>query len=109
MNQLSGVGIPVKIAGSFDNPKFGLDFAGVATGFAKAKLLEKVGGSKGAALQELVGGDNKLDALKGLLGKKKKEPAAAPAGAPAAEAAPTEKPESVEDKAKEKLKGLLKF
>lgn len=109
LNQLSGVGIPVKIAGSFDNPKFGLDFAGVATGIAKAKLLEKVGGSKGAALQELVGGDNKLDALKGLLGKKKKEPAAAPAGAPAAEAAPTEKPESVEDKAKEKLKGLLKF
>ena len=109
LNQLSGVGIPVKIAGSFDNPKFSLDFSGIATGIAKAKLLEKVGGSKGGALQELVGSGNKFDALKGLLGKNKKEPVAAPAGAPAAETAPSEKPESIEDKAKEKLKDLLKF
>ncbi len=118
LDELAGIAIPLKISGTFTNPKFGLDTKAIATGLAKAKVLEKVGGEKGAAVQELLEGDNKVDALKGLLDKKKKgaetestsnadspDDAAKPATEPAAE----EKPKSVEDKAKEGLKDLLKF
>jgi AsmA protein len=118
LDELAGITIPLKISGTFTNPKFGLDTKAIATGLAKAKVLEKVGGEKGAAVQELLDGDNKVDALKGLLGKKKKgtetesksnadnpDDAAKPANEPATE----EKPKSVEDKAKEGLKDLLKF
>ncbi|MFW5440566.1 MAG: AsmA family protein [Methylophilaceae bacterium] len=107
LDNLSGIPIPMKISGTFADPKYGLDFSAVATGLAKAKLLEKVGGDKGAAVQELIGGDNKVDALKDLLGKKKKP--AETTGAGETEAAPVEKKESVEDQAKEGLKDLLKF
>jgi len=108
LSDLAGVPIPVKISGTFANPKFGLDMKGVAKEMAKAKLLEKVGGSKGAAVQELIGGDNKVDALKGLLGKKKKSDTTTEAGKTDATAA-EEKPASIEDAAKEGLKDLLKF
>jgi hypothetical protein len=72
-------------------------------------LLDKVGGEKGAAAKELLGGDNKVDALKDLLGKKKKSADAAPAAPAEGEAAPAEKPKSVEEKAEKKIKDLLKF
>jgi AsmA protein len=112
LDELSGIPIPIKVSGTFANPKFGMDIAALATGLAKSKMLEKIGGDKGAAVQELIGGDNKVDALKGLLSNKKKstdskteetDPASAP------EAAPKEEKKSVEDKAKEGLKDLLKF
>lgn len=115
LDELAGIAIPLKISGTFTDPKFGLDTQAIVTGLAKSKLLEKVGGEKGAAVQELIGGDNKLDAVKGLLGKKKASEASSEATAPttdgaATEAAPAEqKTETVEDKAKEKLKDLLKF
>ena len=116
LDELAGISIPLKISGTFADPKFGLDTQAIVTGLAKSKLLEKVGGEKGAAVQELIGGDNKIDAIKGLLGKKKPADTASDAAAtePTAEgatteAAPAEKPETVEDKAKEKLKGILKF
>jgi len=116
LDELAGISIPLKISGTFADPKFGLDTQAIVTGLAKSKLLEKVGGEKGAAIQELIGGDNKIDAIKGLLGKKKPADTASDATTtePAAEgattkAAPAEKPETVEDKAKEKLKGILKF
>lgn len=116
LDELAGISIPLKISGTFADPKFGLDTQAIVTGLAKSKLLEKVGGEKGAAVQELIGGDNKIDAIKGLLGKKKPADTASDTATtePAAEgatteAAPAEKPETVEDKAKEKLKGLLKF
>jgi len=99
LNQLAGISVPLKISGSFANPKFGLDAKALIKGAAKAKLLEKVGGKKGAAVQELLEGDNKVDALKTLLEKKKKDP----------NALPEEKPKSIEDQAKEGLKDLLKF
>lgn len=111
LNELAGVSVPLKISGSFANPKFGLDTKALATGIAKAKVLEKVGGEKGAAVQELISGDNKVDALKGLLGKKKKSDStteAKPEDAAKTDAAPKEE-QSVEDKAKEGLKDLLKF
>lgn len=108
LNELAGVSVPLKISGTFANPKFGLDTKALATGIAKAKVLEKIGGEKGAAVQDLISGDNKVDALKGLLGKKKKSKEATEESAKA-ESAPADKPKSVEDKAKEGLKDLLKF
>ncbi len=116
LDELAGISIPLKITGTFADPKFGLDTQAIVTGLAKSKLLEKVGGDKGAAVQELIGGDNKLDAIKGLLGKKKatETPSDAPTTEPVGdgtttEAAPAEKPVTAEDKAKEKLKDLFKF
>ena len=116
LNDLAGIAIPMKISGTFAAPKFGLDTKAVITGLAKAKVLEKVGGEKGAAVQELLEGDNKIDALKGLLDKQKK-PADTTTdtktettdSATKTDAAPKEEKQSVEDKAKEGLKDLLKF
>ena len=122
LDSLSGVAIPVKISGTFASPKYNLDYAAVATALAKSNVLEKVGGEKGAAVKELLGGD-KVEGLKGLFGKKKPAvPAdpnaptatpAAPADATATPAAPAEPPKSLEDqakdKAKDKLKKLFKF
>ena len=124
LDDLSGIAIPIKITGTFANTKYGMDFAAIGAALAQSKLLDKVGGEKGAAVKELLGGD-KIEGLKGLLGKKK--PAApadspavpagptptAPAGTEAAPVAPAEAPKSLEEQAKEKaeqkLKKLLKF
>ena len=117
LDSLSGVAIPVKISGTFADPKYNLDYAAVAAALAKSNLLDKVGGEKGAAVKELLGGD-KVEGLKGLLGKKKPvDPNAAPAApadaGAAVPAAPAEAPKSIEDqakdKAKDKLKKLFKF
>ena len=104
LDELSGISIPVKITGSFAEPKYGMDFAAIGTALAQSKLLDKVGGEKGAAVKELLGGD-KVEGLKGLLGKKKSSEAA-PADS---NATPAEKPKSVEEKGVEKLKELFKF
>ncbi len=115
LDSLAGFGIPVKITGTFSAPKYGMDFAAIGAAVAKSNLLDKVGGDKGTAVKELIGGGDKVDALSSLLGKKK--PAETPpanATDPAAPtAAPAEAPKSVEDLAKEKaekkLKKLLNF
>ena len=114
LDDLSGIAIPVKITGSFTDPKYGMDFAALGTALAQSKLLDKVGGSKGAAVKELIGGGDKVEALKGLLGKKKPVDAAASTGdAATVPAAPTEEPKSAKEQAKEKaekkLKKLLNF
>ncbi|MBA3695590.1 MAG: AsmA family protein [Methylotenera sp.] len=118
LDSLAGFSIPVKITGTFSSPKYGMDFASIATALAKSSLLDKVGGEKGNAVKELINGGDKAEALKGLLGKKKAaEPAASspttettPAanGATATEPAkPSEQPKSVEEIAKEKAKKKL--
>ena len=120
LDNLSGMAIPVKITGTFSDPKYGMDFTAIGSALAQSKLLDKVGGGKGTAVKELIGGGDKVDALKGLLGKKKPAdvapaaPTSTDANAqPAAPAAPAEPPKSVEDQAKDKaaakLKKLLKF
>jgi len=119
LDELNGLSIPIKITGSFSDPKYAMDFAAIATALAQSKLLDKAGGGKGAAVKELINGENKAEALEDLLGKKKASetpPAAAPADSAnpdATPAAPAEEPKSAEDKAKEKaekkLKKLLKF
>ncbi len=113
LDSLAGFGIPLKITGTFSSPKFGMDFAAIGTALAKSNLLDKVGGEKGAAVKELLNGGNKVDALSGLLGKKKAaDPATAEANADST-ASPAEAPKSAEDQAKEKaaakLKKLFKF
>ena len=117
LDSLAGFAIPVKITGTFSAPKYGMDFAAIGAAVAKSNLLDKVGGEKGAAVKELIGGGDKVDALSGLLGKKKAADTAAPATtntAPAdAAPAPAEAPKSAEEiakeKAEQKLKKLLKF
>jgi AsmA protein len=109
LDDLSGISIPVNITGTFAEPKYGMDFAAIGAALAQSKLLDKVGGEKGAAVKELMGGD-KVEGLKGLLGKKKGADSTAPATTNGAtQSAPTEEPKSVEDKAEKKLKKLLNF
>ncbi len=122
LDALAGFSIPVKITGTFSAPKYGMDFAAIGIALAKSNLLDKVGGEKGAAVKELIGGGDKVDVLKGLLGKKKPADTAtappasvAPAeqSSSAATPAPAEAPKSTEEIAKEiaaqKLKELLNF
>jgi uncharacterized protein involved in outer membrane biogenesis len=116
LEELSGVTIPVKLTGTFSKPSYALDFAGIATALAQKKVLEKVGGSKGEAVQKLIGSDT-AGGLESLIsGSKSKttpapaesEPAAAQEAAPAPAPAPAEeKPQTVEEKAKQKLNKLL--
>ena len=109
LDSLAGFGIPVKITGTFANPKFGMDFAAIGSALAKSNLLDKVGGEKGAAAGKLLGGDV-AGGLGSLLGGKKAAETA-PAQGTGAEAAPApapaEEPKSIEDKAKEKAKKKL--
>jgi AsmA protein len=127
LDSLAGFSIPVKITGTFSNPKYGMDFASIGAALAKSNLLDKVGGEKGSAVKDLINGGDKVEALKGLLGKKKAaEPVAnsatetAPASNSAAteqtkpaDAAKTEQPKSAEEianeKAKKKLNKILGF
>ena len=115
VDQLTGIGIPIKITGTFANPKFGMDLAALGTALAKSNLLDKVGGDKAEAVKGLLGDGNKVDALKGLLGKKKAGDTTAPSDADATtkHASPAEKPksaeEAVKEKAKEKLNKMLGF
>lgn len=107
LDELSGIGIPVKITGTFANPKFGMDFGAIATGLAQSKLLDKVGGEKGAAVKELINGGDKTKALENLLNKKKPADATSSEATPAQ---PAEEPKSLKEQAKEKaLKKLLNF
>lgn len=112
LDALSGIGIPLKITGSFSSPKFGMDFASLGTAMAKSNLLDKVAGDKGAAVKDLLGSGNKADALKNLFDKKKPAETATEANASTATPA-VEAPKSAEDLAKEKaankLKKLLNF
>lgn len=114
LDSLAGLTIPVKITGTFSSPKYGMDFAAIGAAAAKSQLLDKVGGEKGAAVKELIGGGDKAEALQGLLGKKKPaETATPPADGTATNAAPAETPKTPEDAAKEtatkELKKLFKF
>ena len=113
LDELGGVTIPIKLTGTFAKPKYALDFAGVATALAQKKVLEKVGGSKGEAVQKLIGGDT-AGGLESLIGGKKKSDTAtegtSPDAAKTTEPKPgEEKPKTVEDKAKQKLDKLLGF
>ena len=115
LDSLAGFAIPVKISGTFSDPKYGLDFSALGAALARSKLLDKVAGDKTDAVKGLLNGNPK-DALSGLLDKKNKATEAAPAadtttptGTGAATPAPAEPAKSLEDQAAQKLKKLFKF
>lgn len=101
LDHLSGLTFPVKLTGTFSAPKYGLDFSAIGTEIAKKSVLEKVGGSKGAAVQKLMSGDQ-AGALEGLIGNKDKS--ATQQGGAAQDSGKTPAPE---DKVKKKLNKLL--
>lgn len=109
LDALAGFAIPLKITGTFSSPKYSMDFAAIGTALEKSNLLDKVGGDKGAAVKDLLNGGNKVDALSGLLGKKKAADTATTPATSDTTAKPAEVPKSAEDQAKDKLKKLLKF
>ncbi len=109
LDSLAGFAIPLKITGTFSSPKYGMDFAAIGAALAKSNLLDKIGGNKGAAVKDLLGDGNKVDALSGLLGKKKAADSATTPATTDVTTKPVEPPKSVEDQAKDKLKKLLKF
>ena len=109
LDSLAGFAIPVKISGTFSDPKYGLDFSALGAALARSKLLDKVAGDKTDAVKGLLNGNPK-DALSGLLDKKNKATEAAPAadtttptGTGAATPAPAEPAKSLEDQAAQKL------
>lgn len=116
--QLAGVGVPVKVTGTFAAPKFGIDMAALGQALAKSAALDaltdKLGGDKAGAVKSLIGGENKAEALKGLLNGKSSskntegEAAKSESEKGNEEAKPTE--EKPADKLKQKaLKKLLNF
>lgn len=66
---LQGVVIPVRVYGPFSAPKYQLDVASALQQQAVQKLTQKLGGQKGNDI---------VNALQGLFGKKKQEPQPAP-------------------------------
>ena len=114
LDALSGIGIPLKITGSFSNPKFGMDFASLGTAITKSNLLDKVGGEKGGAVNELLGNGTKDNALKNLFDKKKPGESSLDANSgTTTTTVPAEVPKSnedqIKDKATSKLKKMLNF
>jgi len=110
LSDLNGLTIPVKITGSFDNPKPSVDLASLFKEKAKEELKTKAADK----LKEQLGGDLG-GLLGGALGTTASEPA--PSTAPeesttsesVAEPAPEPAPaKSIEDQAKDALKDKLK-
>ena len=117
LEELKGLTIPIKVSGTFAKPSYALDFAGLGAALAEKKILEKVGGSKGEAVQKLLEGD-KAGAIEDLLNKKKpaeqaqSQSTTPPADGASSEAQPQPVPEEKkaptrEEKAREKLNDLL--
>jgi len=103
LDSLAGIPIPLKITGTFNAPKFGLDFASAGKEIAKSKLVDQVAGNKSEAVKGLLEGNVNPDNLKGLLGSKKSKSNDAAADSKA-DSATEEKP-----KAEKVLKKLLNF
>ncbi len=58
LSQLNGLTIPIKLSGPFDKIVYALDYSSLLEGMAKNKVLDKIGGSKGAAIKSLLGAGN---------------------------------------------------
>ena len=103
LEDLKGITIPVKITGSFDNPRPKVDLASVlkeqATGEIKAKaeekLKEKLGDELGGLLGKKLGGDSKSSTSDETTEE------------PATDEADSADEPSEEDLLKEKLKSLF--
>lgn len=110
--QLGSVSIPIKISGTFAAPQFAVDMAAMGQALAKSLALDalsdKLGADKAGAVKSLMGGENKADALKGLLNGK---PGSAASGADSAkpEGSPPEESKPADALKEKALKKLLNF
>jgi AsmA protein len=102
---LKGLTIPVKITGTFDNPKPTVDLAGMLKDQATQEMKDKAS----EALKDKLG-DDLGGLLGGMLGTEKSEPTTTEATESKAteEAKPKEPAKSAEDQAKDALKDKLK-
>ncbi|MDC9725186.1 MAG: AsmA family protein [Gammaproteobacteria bacterium] len=106
LDDLKGLTIPVKVTGTFDNPKPTVDLASML----KAKATEEIKTKAAETLKEKLGGDLG-GLLGGVLGSQESEPAPIENATdetvtePAQEAAPAK---SIEDQAKDALKDKLR-
>ena len=135
---LAGFTVPIRISGTFDNPQYGPDFAGMAKARVEQELQKQLGkqgdklGPAGALLQGVLGGgqqpapadtgstapaatqpDPAQQLLEGVLGGKQAAPTAetqvaAPAPAPAPEKQLTPE-EQAAQQVQDAMKKLLKF
>ena len=124
-DELSGIGIPIKVTGTFAAPKFGIDMAALGQALAKSAAMDaltnKIGGDKAEAVKSLMGDGNKADALKGLLNRKPSGSNtdsettnntgtdAGSSDAANSDATKSDSGSKTETKPAEKLKNLLKF
>jgi AsmA protein len=76
VDQLSGVTVPVRLSGSFDNLKYDVNYGAVATDLAKSKAGEKLRekleerlGVKGGSGDSSGQGGSTADRLRGLFGR----------------------------------------
>ncbi len=105
--KLKGLTIPVKITGSFDNPKPTVDLANLLKNKATQEIKNKVADK----LKDKLGGGDVGALLGGVLGTDKSEPSdttEATDGKTIKEAKPEPAKKSVEDQAKDALKNKLK-
>jgi AsmA protein len=112
--QLGSISIPIKITGTFAAPKYGIDMAAMGQALAKSAALnaltEKIGGDKAGAVKSLINGDNKADALKGLLNKNKSSSTESNNEAKKSESSGTTEEAKPAEQVKQKaLKKLLNF
>jgi AsmA protein len=112
--QLGSISIPIKITGTFAAPKYGIDMAAMGQALAKSAALdalsEKIGGDKAGAVKSLINGDNKADALKGLLNKNKSSSTESNDEAKKSESSGTTEEAKPAEQVKQKaLKKLLNF
>jgi AsmA protein len=66
LESLKGVTVPIKVAGTFDKPSFGLDMNNLVSDAVKQQAQEKLKGAVQERLQEQGGGDLKETLQKGL-------------------------------------------
>ena len=109
LEDLKGLTIPVKITGSFDNPRPKVDMASVikdqATGEVKAKAEEKLKEKLGDGLGGLLGGKLGIESKSDASSEPVEE--SATEEKTSEEAPEKESSPSTEDLLKEKLKGLF--
>jgi AsmA protein len=77
VDQLSGLTVPVRLSGSFDNLKYDVNYGAVAADLAKSRvgeqlrdrLKERLGGAKGESGDKAGQGGSTADKLRGLFGR----------------------------------------
>jgi len=75
LDELAGLTVPVKLSGPFDAVKYDIDYAAMASGVLKSRVVEKlgerlgVGGATGGDARKGSGGDAIKEGLRGLFNR----------------------------------------